>query len=357
MKESLYHFKDVVQAQFATQIGSVSSADHKLPDNIQWMPPGQHKVTAMKGDKPTELTVNVDAKLAETMQAILEDLLATAKAGQGDAPYLDFNHNDEEASAHAVRFFWGGDDPINGGVRLEVQWTEPGSSAVKGRAYRRFSPSFFVDDQGNVTGAPVNMGGLVNRAAFKSIQPLFTKQKPEGEDPSKTKQSMNDEEIKAIQAENKQLKAKVAKLEGDSTVKAKEAEIETLKTQNADLQKTISEQRKVQARALVDAAVQAGKLPSQNKELQTKWVDLIVADDKHKDLLENLPAQASAGRVIPNGNGGAAVHGAVGEHEFITKAKGVAKELGVDLTEAHSIVAKQNPSLYEDYRENFVPAK
>lgn len=156
--------------------GGVLAPGPGCPDTIQWMPPGEHEIVATYGNKPTKLKVVVDRGTATTMQKVLESYLERAQAGSGDKPYFDFNHEDREASAHPQEFFWAGEDPFKGGVRVRLQWTEPGRKAVVGRAYRRFSPAFVPDENtGRVKGSPANMGGLVNRAAFPNIEAVWNK--------------------------------------------------------------------------------------------------------------------------------------------------------------------------------------
>lgn len=103
--------------------------------------------------------------------------MAVAASGEGDHPYFDFNHDDKEASAHPKAVRWAGDDPRQGGIRAQVDWTGAGKRAVLGRDFRRFSPSFYVDEKGEITGIPVNAGGLVNRAAFRRISPVHVEKR------------------------------------------------------------------------------------------------------------------------------------------------------------------------------------
>ncbi len=146
-----------------------------LPSEIQWMPPGQHTIVAHKNGAPEEMTIRVTPAGAARMQLQLNGYLSALNAGSEDKPYFDFNHDDREASAHVLSFAWGGDSPRTGGIRARVQWTTAGKQALVGRAYRRFSPSFWIDAAGEIAGAPVNMGGLVNKAAFKTIMPIVAK--------------------------------------------------------------------------------------------------------------------------------------------------------------------------------------
>jgi hypothetical protein len=62
------------------------------------------------------MTLTIDEATAAVLEASRASYQAKADAGEGDAPYLDFNHDDREASAWPKRIFWAGSDPIR--VRL-----------------------------------------------------------------------------------------------------------------------------------------------------------------------------------------------------------------------------------------------
>jgi len=165
MKTQLFYAKLV-----ATLPGVALGGNNAVPNEIQWMPPGTHNINAMQGDKPVSKQINVTATAAKMLDAQLQDLRAKAAAGTEDLPYFDFNHNDDGASGYPLQFFWGGDDPVKGGIRAKVEWSGSGEEALQNRVYRRFSPSFLVNAAGEVTGAPVNMGGLVKKNQPNSRQ-------------------------------------------------------------------------------------------------------------------------------------------------------------------------------------------
>jgi hypothetical protein len=211
------------------------------------------------------MTLVIDEATAAVLETSRATYQAKADAGEGDAPYLDFNHEDREASAWPKRIYWAGEDPRTGGIRAEVEWTSAGNEAVAGKLFRRFSPAFFAAD-GKVTGAPVNMGGLVNRAAFTRIQPLFAKS-PNHETPSLNK-TMTDTEIPALQSEIAALKATIADLQaklGESTTA-------------------------LQARAQKDAQDTVALCAKEGRiaaapDVQAKWVAALVENPASKELL------------------------------------------------------------------------
>ena len=261
----------------------------KLPAEIQWMPPGPHPITGMQGGKPITLTTIGDVTGAERMESLLAELLAKAAAGVEDMPFFDFNHADGEASGHPSGFRWGGDDPVSGGIRATVEWTGPGRIALAGRAYRRFSPSFFVDAEGRVSGAPINMGGLVNRAAFKTIAPVVSR---EAGGSQTIDNSMPEQ--KPISAED------LAALQ--TAIAAKDQEISNLKSQIAKLTEDIAVRAKAAAKSIVDAAITAGKLAPQATELHAKWIDAIAATPALAETLNAIAPNAALATVITAGS-------------------------------------------------------
>jgi hypothetical protein len=157
--------------------GMVSEVSNSpLPDDIQWMPPGQQTIIPYVDGEPKEVTIDVNEPLAVMLELQLQQLRTKAAAGHGDVPYIDFNHEDAAASAEVLSLYWGGDGPVKGGIRARVKWTGAGQAALEGRNYRRFSPKWNLDAESmQVVGIETNLGGLVNRAAFKNIQPVVAK--------------------------------------------------------------------------------------------------------------------------------------------------------------------------------------
>jgi hypothetical protein len=137
--------------------------------DIQWMPPGPQSPVCFVGDDAKELSFTVLPQHAEMFDAMLQKMLSDAAAGNGDVPFIDFNHEDGAASGRPTKFYWGGDDPQTGGIRLKGKWTGSGKAAVQGKDFTRFSPEWFFGANNEPLAIGANLGGLVNRAAFKSI--------------------------------------------------------------------------------------------------------------------------------------------------------------------------------------------
>lgn len=166
----------IVKAHLVSPIQVAIAEGASLPDEIQWMPPGKHTVRPTVDGKPKDITLEVTQALAGRFAQQLADLRKAAEEGRGDLPYLDFNHDDGAAAGEVLALRWGGEDPKTGGIRAQVKWSAAGKAALEGRTFRRFSPQWYTDKRsGAPVGIDVNLGGLVNRAAFRTIQPVVAK--------------------------------------------------------------------------------------------------------------------------------------------------------------------------------------
>ena len=255
--------------------------------DVQMYPPGKQVIIPSNADpkkKPVPMEVTIDEATAIALEAVRAEYQAKADSGEGDAPFFDFNHDDGAAAAWPKRIYWGGDDALLGGVRAECEPSSEGEEAVTGKIFRRFSPAFYQPKDGRITGAPVNMGGLVNRAAFTKIAPLFAKAEDET-DPSLTDTppaTMTPEEIATLQKQVADLTAANTKLQTkcDEMAVAAKAAAET------------------DAKNVVACAAKDGRIPPA-PEIQGKWVAAIVADPSAKDLLLAMaPNPALLGTIV-----------------------------------------------------------
>lgn len=347
-----------IKAQLAVSLPA-TGGDGAAPTDIQWMPPGTHQITALVNGKPGTRTVGVTAKTAERAQAALAANLAAVEAGEEDRFYFDLNHADAEASAHPTQFYWAGDDPKTGGVRAKLEWTAAGKAAVEGKNYRRFSPSFYLEPNGTeVTGVPVNAGGLVNRAAFKKIQAV--RAKADNTNPTEN-HTMNklllilaslgiikkhdvDEDtavsqVQAFAADNQ------TRL--DEGVKAK-ADLTTLKTSHDSLVKA-------HATSVVEQAIAEGKIPGKDDKIKAGWIEQIVANPASETLLASLQPNPALKQIVQAKGGKTQVETLVDgtEHEFVVKAKAIQEERKVSEVMARDLAAAENPGLYDKWRESF----
>jgi len=281
-----YEVQDIVHAI------STFLPDDELPQEIQYLPPGTHSITATKNGKPAELTLEVDAQTANLLQKSFDKITA----GDKEQVFIDFNHDDGEASGWVTGFYWAGADPDTGGVRAKVEWTNAGEEALQGRNFRKFSPTFTLNSKGEIEGTTLNAGGLVNRPAFKDITPIVAsdgeyqktdsnmaeiieeKKKEEvvSQDDSKKKEEVTaQEQLAEVKKENETLKAKIKALEGD---KEKEQE--------------------VAAQSAVDKATEDGRIAPKDEKVKAKWASILKNDPSAIVLLNALPVNPAFQRVV-----------------------------------------------------------
>lgn len=366
--------EEIVYAHFATVVEP--NADNTLPEDIQWAPPGKHTIKASAGGKPVTKVVIVNAKSAQAVQTFFADAMAKAGSNEDDLPFFDFDHQDGAASAHPTEFYWGGDDPKTGGIRAKLEWTGAGKAAVLGKDFRRFSPAMKLADNGEIVGSEINMGGLVNRAAFQKIQPVRAKGTADPDEPTQDQNMKTlltllakaglisspdlDEASAAsqFQTNHAALLAKQTKTETDlGTVTAKNTELTNALQVEKDRNVTLA---KAQASAVVNAAVLAKKIEPKNATLIAKYEEMYQADpDGTKLIIDSLPVNPAFQTVVhAKGASGEQNHlataGAGGEHEFVVKAKALATEQHIKEGDAVALLAKREPKLYESYRDSLV---
>jgi hypothetical protein len=281
------------------------SLDHstaEVPQELQYMPPGTHRINASRAGKPVALDISVDAATADTLNAFLQAQLTKATEGNDDRPFFDFNHEDREAAAWPTEFYWAGDDLKTGGVRAKVDWSGAGQTAVQEKTFRRFSPTFIPDKEGKVISSETNMGGLVNRAAFKSIQPLFAKGAPgspisESATEPQTVTSGLPPQPSALKSMTIQAKLHALKLidsvdaSEESIVQAIEAKFSELETENRELKNRIEEAIQARATSQIEAAVNAGRIAPADTDAKSFWLESLIRDEaKAVKALEALPS-------------------------------------------------------------------
>lgn len=341
------------------------------------MPPGAHAINASRAGEPVSLAVNVNAEGAENAQKSFDAIMEMVQAGEEDRPYIDLNHEDREASGWPKGFVWAGDDPIKGGIRMKVEWSAAGKAAILGKTFRRFSPSFYVDQNGIVIGAPVNMGGLVNRAAFKRIAPVWSKSASAVEDPANKPQHEEQEptmkSLLTVLARQGLLQSadvdeatavsqvSAALAERATQVTAKETELTQAKTKLTDTEAKLDAALTLGATSTVEAAISAGRIPGQNDEVKAKWIALIKADPANAKL---LPEPNEALKKVVSASSSKAADtkinaGAADQHPFMAKV--AEYQATHKSSEAFAIEAvartKEGAELYASYRESLYATK
>ena len=239
------------------------------PAEIMVMPGGTHDIRATQGANAVAVRVQVDRNSAAQLQKALEAHQAASK----QRPYFDFDHEKNAASAWPLAFYW--KEKPAPGVYAKVEWSDSGAAAINGKEYRAFSPSFFVDDEAanpaRVTGAPLNMGGLVNDPAFREIEPLWAKQSH-----SPIHQPLTHLHVMT--------------------------DLERLQAENNELRDAIQARRKIDAKAAIDGAIRRGVIPPKNEAIQAKWTERLIANPEDAELLAALPGNNPSIAITHPGN-------------------------------------------------------
>ncbi len=334
---------------------------------IQWMPPGSSTIKASVNGQPGQITVKATAETAQLVDARIKTMLA-----EGEEPYLDFNHEDGEASAWPISASWGGDDKKTGGVRLQLAWSDSGRAAVRGKRFTKFSPEFFAGKDGVVSGVGLNLGGLVNRPAFTTIQKVSAKSGSTGGavdtvDPTPAaganppmkevlkmlvKLGLISSEDLSESAVVGELSARSHEIKEGLQVRAKLTTDYVPKFTHDALVAELGNARKTNAELVVAKAVADGKIAPKDDTVKARFVQLLTADPTHAELLEAMPVAFTppapviqASRTDRDYTGGNLAR--AGEFEQLIKARAAKDQIPED--EAISLVAWENPKAYDAY--------
>ena len=280
-----------ILARLAPQaLGDPSAA----PAEIMVFPAGTHTINATQGGRPVTKQVAVGPDTAAAMQAALSTHIATTN----QRAYFDFDHDDTKASAWPKSFRWEpGSADKKAGVYAALDWSASGSAAVLGKDYRSFSPAFHIDDSvpARVTGAPLNMGGLVNSPAFRKQAPIWAREEPTSAvPPTQQNHTMTEDEKKQAEAAAAEAKKNTEALQAKETINALKTTVEALEAKDKARQKA-------DAATAVASAVKRGALPAKDETIQAKWRGLIEADPANAALLEAMPGSDLLKTVTPAG--------------------------------------------------------
>lgn len=301
---------NVIKARYPAQ--DISPDPANPPTDIQWMPPGQHTIRALQnGTEPVTLSLSVTKAVADKLAAQLAAKRSLALQGQEDLPYLDFNHDDGPAAARVLNLYWGGDDPVKGGIRAVVEWTDAGRLALAGKSFRRFSPEFSLDKKSGEIGIGTNLGGLVNNAAFKTIAPIIAR----AADAQVGQFAIADLNahpfMKEVQAwEGKGLSHDAA------MIKVMQSEPQLYSDYVAMLQQITADATTAQAGAAVEM--------TQGQYARWRAGAVGTSAPSHDEIYNSDP--------------------------FILQARGMARPVSEDFVQAAERLARENPSGYSEYR-------
>lgn len=335
----------LIQARLGTTLPAIlgDAATAQLPEEIQWMPPGTHRVTPEVGGKPRPMSITVDEALAKRMGEMVQRMREAAARGEGDVPYFDFNHDDGPAAAEVLALRWGGDDPKSGGIRARVTWTAAGRDALAGKTYRRFSPQWWTDPKTEQpVGVGVNLGGLVNRAAFQTIQPVVAKDaaQPETEMTEAEKNEFKD----LLTSATKPLVDRITALE---TKASAGPDLSAITTRLKALEDSSAAGALASARARVQQFAAEGRLSPQDTDGIEAFAKAGAADPKVFDTLAKLPVNPAFKQVT----GAAGTQGS-GQPTNFKDAVVAAKAAGAKtVAEAIDVAMAKHPELYAEWRK------
>jgi len=351
--------------------------------DIQWMPPGAQDITCFVQGNPKDLQFTVQARHAAIFNEMLQRMRSAAAAGAGDEPFFDFDHQDAAASGHPTELYWAGDDPKKGGIRAKGKWTGSGKAALANRDFTRFSPQWrFHSKTGEPLSIESNLGGLVNRAAFRQIaavakgQAGLTGTNREHGDETMTREEFNawlseglkplTDKIGALEA---QAKAPGAAAAGATALAAAGAASEDRVTQIitlalkpvtdrlAKLDEDGKKSMQAQAKAAVLAHVKRGAIAPEDTDTIATFEESYLANaDRTEKAMAKLPSRRFQVVTTAGGSTSTATAGTEPEQQYLAKAKEFGKEN--KLSDAEALVAygrtTEGAALYTEFRAKFV---
>ena len=147
-----------------TGLSSAISHQPSSPDLwIVYLPKGDRVVDqAAEDGTPAKLRVNPSPLSARRMEAARRVVAAKPNSNQ---PYVDYNHDDKEASGRPLKFAWHDDLGVIGLTRRTLQAVERTTGDPP--EFQAFSPHVPIDPEtGEAVGIYMNCGGFVNRPLF-----------------------------------------------------------------------------------------------------------------------------------------------------------------------------------------------
>lgn len=282
--------------------------------SIVFLPEGKHRITATVNGKAKQIDVEVDRRVLASFSEDLEK-----RKESNVRPFAGFDHRPGPASFLPLEFRY--EDGI--GLVLDIEWTQAGRSAIDGRDYSYFSPSFLLRD-GVPFGLPSRgeVGSLVNDPAFESIPRIAAGNATEEQSkmdilndlgliPEDTTPEAAVEAAKATVATLRESASKVEAMQGElDTAKAEygsmEEELEALKKERdellaklAEMEASASAAAASRADAAVDEAVKAGRIAPKDEDTKAFWREQITANaDAVKALNAISPNPALSGESV-----------------------------------------------------------
>jgi chromosome segregation ATPase len=224
------------------------------------------------------------------------------------------------------------------------------------------------------------MGGLVNRPAFKRIEPLFAKEDSNATADTKKSSSMKklltalsaaglisspelSEDVAASEFVANLGKHRTDLLEAEkevTTLQAKastaESEVASLKTQVANLQAKVDDANRRTAEATVEVWAKGGRIAPKDEKRRKELVEILAKNPDSAATLEGLlPEGADPTKAVVNASAKEvakpdAKAAAGKDHPFMVKAKEYMVANKVSESDAFAAVAATEGQLYNDYR-------
>lgn len=252
----------------------------QTPAEIMYMPAGKSTIRANVNGKPKEISVNVTPHTADVLQASLAELLS-----EPVEPFIDFDHKSEASAAVPRKFTW-----TDSGVMMELEWTSAGKSAIEGKAYRYFSPTFLLSEAGDPSSLPDSgpVGALTNNPAFRKMKRITAAEAA----------------LTGVDEPPKQKEKPMAEEANETVTAALRTELDTLRAENKTLKDSIESQRvesvNREADTIIEAAIREGKIAPKNETVKAslkKWLTNDLAGAKAH--IESLPANPAFKTVVP----------------------------------------------------------
>lgn len=269
---------------------------------------------------------------------------------------LDFSHDSHKEAAAWFETLYLSED----GKELwgKVEWTEDGGDAVRKKKYRYISADFnfaYVDNETLKDHGPTLLGaGLTNRPVVKKMTPTILSE--ENNNLNKDK-SMTEEEIKAMQAENKKLKEANKTLGESLEEKDKNLSETKIKEREAELKKreaaiTLSEEKTKKDAADLVKKTSFDTMLSEGKAVEAQRESFM--SDNMSEFIKN----AGEVNLSEKGNGGTGNKvtnkdsDTPAQDELISLAEKMVKEDStLNIGEATSTVLSENKELAAKYEK------
>lgn len=267
---------------------------------IEYAPDGLHRITPRVDGVGRQLTLAINADIANKLNQDLQARIKAAEKGDASRPFIDFDHQGGRAAGIPKRIYW--DD----GIRMELEWTRAGKEAIQEREYSYFSPELMLNMKDEtIAGLPQvgSIGSLVNAPAFQKIERLAAASSNPQPQPTPKMDELKEALAKLAAAEAKLATSEqeVATLTASlEQVTAERDEVkgkfEKLEASHADLTESankLQEKADEARKAKITAAVEAKAIPEDNREAIVNAC--IAAEDDGESILAAFSAPQPGG--------------------------------------------------------------